>query len=684
MNRGFLGKEDLPSRSCKRYWKRLSSGILSAIASCLFFIFIASACAPEPESVEPPRILPPVTRLAREEASLQGDSGLFPSQSLDYDLFDFRVGVFLDDPFSSAEKWEKAKGRGDPEAVDYEFLESRGRAGDHVLRLGRKAPALGRLMALPAKHSLTACLRIRATPPESLKQLKPLCGVIEVFQSPDVGVKGLAPELFLSVHADWVQAAARDGWVDWYQVFTPQDRTQSLVIGLDGGCEGLDAAEAVQLDRLMLRVPTVAEEKASLVKSGEEDPARGGVLVKRRLEDNELRDAWFLGTPGEVVFVPGIGPERIFRYGLSFPSAHAFGHSRRIRNRIERPGGPGEALILGEETFSMDDARLRKPGWIERALTLPAAGPDDQVRVRAESLDPGEGVVALGAPCLVAPRTPSTPPNVLLVSIDTLRADRLGCYGAKHPEGSSPCIDRLAESSLLFENAASQAPFTLPSHVSMLPGQYPTVHGVQYLGNRNNPLRTPLVAAILGDAGYLTGGHTAGVLVHYSFGFDEGFDTYSVAEPLLYDNLDRTLRWIDANRDAPFFLFFHTFAVHCFAYRDKAYLDRFDPECRSAIRGFTTTPQWLDWLAHPETHRPEDRACLDNLYAAGVRMADDGVKTVLDRLRSLNLLDRTLIVITSDHGQELFERGTVNHGMTLYEEQIHVPILLRPPGGTLR
>jgi arylsulfatase A-like enzyme len=140
---------------------------------------------------------------------------------------------------------------------------------------------------------------------------------------------------------------------------------------------------------------------------------------------------------------------------------------------------------------------------------------------------------------------------------------------------------------------------------------------------------------------------------------------------------------VKASRELPFFLFFHTYAVHDYAWNDPAYIDRFDPDCKSKAHEITLAWGFTDWLKYSEIPTEADRACVNRRYDAGIRTADDGLKKLVTLLDTLGLMENTVLLITSDHGEELLERGRVQHGFTLYEELTHVPLILRPPGGTV-
>jgi len=491
----------------------------------------------------------------------------------------------------------------------------------------------------------------------------------------------MTSDKYLGLHHNWEQITGKDGWVDLYQVIAPVENARSMVVVLNPDCAGLEDSRSVIIDQIVVRTATVAETASSFVRGLPEGADPSIVALPEFNENGELRDALATATPGELRLPIEPGGKRALRFGLTFPSAGTRGHCADIKISIELMSENHASQVLHQEIVPVVAAKKSVLNWLERNIPVPSTASPAQLVLRSESAGKGDGIVVWGSPSLVPVPAGEKPLNVVLVSIDTLRSDRLGVYGAFHEAGVSPFIDRFSTQSLLFENAVAQAPFTLPSHVSMLSGQYACVHRVQELDNRINVQRTPMLAKVLGDAGYVTGAFTAGVLVDHLFGVNQGFDTYMETEPCLEGRIDCTLEWLTANKELPFFLFFHTFAVHCFGYNDADYIDRFDPGCTCRIHSYTNTPDWLDWIAHPETHTKEEIACVHNKYLAGVRMADDAVKTVIEHLDKLGVRDRTLIIITSDHGQELLERGVIDHGNSVYEEQIHVPLIIQPPGG---
>ncbi|MGH7893938.1 MAG: sulfatase family protein [Candidatus Binatia bacterium] len=278
-------------------------------------------------------------------------------------------------------------------------------------------------------------------------------------------------------------------------------------------------------------------------------------------------------------------------------------------------------------------------------------------------------------------------PNVLLISIDTLRADRVGADGYERP--TSPSLDhRLAAEGVVFEDAWSQSPKTTPSHMTMLTSLYPSVHGIGlWTGTGAAPSLNPRVhtlAEVLKNAGYATAAFTAGAHMHRDRGFVQGFDVYKHG-----DQLRRALEFLGAHRRRPFFLFVHSYEVHDPYTPPPELAARFAADPVPAIAEAAARIRAGGVNGWPQAHRifwqpvdaadPRDVRYLSDLYDAGIRAMDDTTLTaILDRLDALGLADDTLVVFTSDHGEAFQEHGTFLHE-DLHVETLRVPLVLRFP-----
>ncbi|MBN2370120.1 MAG: sulfatase [Vicinamibacteria bacterium] len=271
--------------------------------------------------------------------------------------------------------------------------------------------------------------------------------------------------------------------------------------------------------------------------------------------------------------------------------------------------------------------------------------------------------------------------NVVMVSVDTLRADHLGCYG--YPRDTSPTIDALAARSLRFHNAYSTAPWTFPAHFSLFTGRYPTRR--EFFTYPADPHSRAgwdhliTLAEVLQKAGYQTIGATGGAWVSGHLGFSQGFDAYYTHGVRFEDNAPALHGWIDRQEDSrPFFLFVHGYNVH----------RPYDPPDDLKLRFIDKIPEDCEGVVF-ENIEPDKGRCLRaragekyaiSQYDAEILGVDRFLSDLLTRLDRRNLLDRTILVVLSDHGEEFWDHGSVDHINTLYEELIRIPIILHIPG----
>jgi len=284
----------------------------------------------------------------------------------------------------------------------------------------------------------------------------------------------------------------------------------------------------------------------------------------------------------------------------------------------------------------------------------------------------------LGA-CGAAEETPR--PNVILISLDTLRADHLGLYG--YERDTTPYLDGFAAECIVFDNAYATAAWTLVSHMSMLTGLYPRQHGVHHGDQALNPA-TPLLAERLRGVGYQTIGLYFQSWVHPCHGFDRGFDVFrrhANAEEA-GEHLAEELATLDPDR--PYFLFVHLFDIHGGVLTDEPG-SIYEPP-RPFDEQFMTAP--ASHLAHRTEKEiwdsrslpAEELEALTALYDGGIRYVDSKLERWVEDWRAEGRLADTLVLITADHGESLGQRGSVKgHGM-VYQEGLRVPLLLRLPG----
>ncbi len=277
------------------------------------------------------------------------------------------------------------------------------------------------------------------------------------------------------------------------------------------------------------------------------------------------------------------------------------------------------------------------------------------------------------------------PPNVLLISIDTVRADILGCYD--NPRETSPTIDRLAREGTRFADCSSTAPWTLPAHASLFTGTYPRTHGLKNHEKTLDP-DLPTLATRLQAAGY----ETRAVVNTYHlgeprYGLQAGFRHAEYIFELDPDTRTVQNRGEEVNARAfealaqmrkPFFLFLHYYDAHSAYDAGIPYEGMFVEPYEGPLNG--TTRQLSRYRKRGRDITTDDARFLRQRYEAEVRRLDDLLEVLLSRLDELGLTENTLVVLTSDHGEEFGERGGSLHGRTQYQEVLGVPWIVRGPG----
>ncbi|MCH2172658.1 sulfatase-like hydrolase/transferase [Myxococcota bacterium] len=353
----------------------------------------------------------------------------------------------------------------------------------------------------------------------------------------------------------------------------------------------------------------------------------------------------------------------------------------------------GTAALLAVVLFFFGPKWFRAPGInrLFRPLTVGVAllGVTLAGATASLLLGPGSGSGASAPP---VPSSLAKRPNLILVMVDTLRADHLSCYGAS--DVRTPEICSLVEAGGTLFDGYSHASWTKPATASILTSLVPSTHGAM-----SKPSALPdavtFVSEVLSDAGYRTGGIVSNINLAPSFGFDQGYDEYSYLAPdyllgaeetsskLILYNIWRAVwfkvksgysvgdfyqnaevinelgfDFLARHRDSRFFLFLH-------------YMDPHDPYFEHPYDG--------DAVARVSNQHPDPELAerMRRLYVEEIEYLDAQFGVLLDELRRLGLYDDTVIVLTADHGEEFFEHGGWWHGTTLYEEQIRVPLLVK-------
>ncbi len=275
---------------------------------------------------------------------------------------------------------------------------------------------------------------------------------------------------------------------------------------------------------------------------------------------------------------------------------------------------------------------------------------------------------------------PTGRPNIILISLDTLRADHLSLYG--YERRTSPHLENIARDSIVFERAIAQSSSTTPSHRSLFQSRVPS----------QTSKRMPVLAEILGNEGFATAAFTGGGNVSAKFGFGRGFDVYfeaskgQVSFPEVYPEFER---WLRDSRERPFFVFLHSYDIHHPYTAPPPYELLFCDGIESEIDG-RESGVILNKLRRAQNQRDftgevvltdMDKERIIALYDGGIAHADSYLRRIRTLLEELRTWDNTILIILSDHGEEFWEHGSVLHSHTLYQELLAVPLLIRLPGG---
>ena len=513
-----------------------------------------------------------------------------------------------------------------------------------------------------------------------------------------------------------VAGGGRSGTKDYERLVFTSPETRALLIACVLSWEAPAKGGDVRFEEVSLeKLPLAAQWRADL-DLAKADYARGLEPLSGWRATRLVRGQLGAEVRPSILLLPG---ERL-RFEATLSSARPlFESGFGLWSPALLPGtGRGLACTItidGEEVFSLTNEAQDDPAearWNQFEIDLSAWS---ERTVQLELAVDGDLPGLFGAPVLRDGAATDERKNVLLISIDTLRADYVGCYGA--PGNPTPHLDRLAEEGILCARVDGQAPYTLPGHATLLSGQFPSVHGVQRTTHALSTKRSPLLARILSAEGYRTQAFTGGGFLNADFGFDRGFDGFANIDPLrqrdalffrqIVNNEQGALRrlrrnsrlpdriteelidefgpervhgWLEEHADEPFFLFVHTYAVH-----------DYDPpaEYLRCHEELGCTSNRVDYEEHrltrqkgwnPSPISAADAAHLTHLYEATLRFVDDLIGELLAELDRLGLRESTIVAVATDHGEEMFERGFMQHGKTLYEELTSLPMIFRIPG----
>ena len=357
-------------------------------------------------------------------------------------------------------------------------------------------------------------------------------------------------------------------------------------------------------------------------------------------------------------------------------AVHPGARSRTLEVEVD-DGVSAPARHLFELPVVVAEPGARPVYWQPTTLDLRLER-EATIRYRVHPDAQGDGAFVVVAPMRPTPRrTAARGTRALLVSLDTVRRDVLGLYGA--PGDPSPRLDRLARRAVVFDHAWSTSSWTLPAHMSMLTGLWPARHGVE--GGTRTYARTGwTLARTLREAGYWTEAWTEGGFVDARFGFAHGFDRYVVlpSNHMMGEALRGSVASF-ADLEGPGFLFFHTYQAHAPYEPDRARFARYaGVDDEQALPSRTQTWAWMEsWRATGERLPEDQRALLWHAYRAGIPPVDARLGRLLDELDVPRPETDDVVIVTSDHGETFQETSDhLEHGAHLYAELLAVPLVV--------
>jgi arylsulfatase A-like enzyme len=361
-----------------------------------------------------------------------------------------------------------------------------------------------------------------------------------------------------------------------------------------------------------------------------------------------------------------------------------------------REGSSRATLVVTARCDGREDQELGRLelGSAEIPLSLPLVGCAGEAAaitlavIEGEALLSGAGLRGPAAGGDVAPGRRAAK-NLVLVLIDTLRADHLPLYD-RETRVKTPQLERLAAESMVFLRPMPQENWTKPSTATLLTGLFPETHGTK---NEKHvlPRTATMISEHLRSLGFATAGLVANGYVSSKFGFQRGWDAWTNYVREGKTNraqfvMDDAVAWLGRRpADKPFFLYVHTIEPHVPYMPPSKYRALYDDGLYNGPVQATGTAKLLEQIKTGAVKlSARDRVRLEALYDGEISYHDEHFGRLYDALAAAGLLEDTLIVITSDHGEEFFEHGSVGHGHSMYEELLHVPLIFRLPGAGAR
>ncbi|MBP9945443.1 MAG: sulfatase [Vicinamibacteria bacterium] len=423
-----------------------------------------------------------------------------------------------------------------------------------------------------------------------------------------------------------------------------------LLAALSLGCPSKAPPKGPQ--SLLLARPDGARSKVDVIEIGDE--SREALLATQE---------WMLAFPGKAILTFGVGT--------------------RWDGEGDIPGWGRFVVALDGKEIARETVNPRVAhGWKDVTLRLDTPPREGRLSISLRYTDkdgvdlprPAEFTLAVSEPTLHDQAAYGRNRGVILISVDTLRRDHVGAYG--YPKPTTPTLDGLAKGGVLADDAVSVSSWTLPAHLSMLTSALPGTHGgVDSAQGFNRSV--PSVAAMLKAQGYATHAVTSHLYVSKTYGVDEGFDSMNFRQDRPAANVaNHAMDLIDRFGDRPFFIFLHFYDPHWHYAPPPEVLKLFESSYAGKLTGNLKDFQNL----RPEQVSQADLDHLRALYDGEIRYTDNEIGRLITHLKERDVWRNTMMVVTSDHGEEFLEHGSWEHQKTLYEEVVRIPLIVAGPG----
>jgi arylsulfatase A-like enzyme len=390
----------------------------------------------------------------------------------------------------------------------------------------------------------------------------------------------------------------------------------------------------------------------------------------------ETRRALTPSLPSRLTFEVEVPQDPVIRFTTAASTMGQRTLLAPVEFRLLVGSGADEDLI-----FTDTIPRSRPNRWIAHEVDL-SPWAESKVRLSLETRRGTGGIPSTehliqplwGNPVLVNRNPRSSRPNLILISVDCLRADHVGAYG--YERDTTAHIDEFAREATLFRNAMSTSSYTLPTHVSMLTGLPPSIHGADRVGVSKS---IPYVPELLAESGYRVNGVVSAPFLDRAYGFDRGFHTYRNMLTRAARVVDDALVLLQEGLGQAQFLFLHIMDAHWTYAPPKEFLTRFGERPRDIS-------SLLDIVGTHASPTPEELAQIISLYDAEIAYLDQELGRFFAALKQMDIYDDSLILLTADHGEAFLEHGHWEHarpwrhdGPGLYDEIVHVPLIVKWP-----